>query len=219
MARMPRIDIPGLPQHVIVRGNNRMPCFGCDMDYRVFLKYLGAALPDSDSRLHAFVLMTNHVHLLVTGQRGGAVSRLMQSVGRRYARYFNTAHDRSGTLFEGRFRASPIDSERYLLTCMRYIELNPVRAGIVRHPALYRWSSYRHHVGEETRAELTLHDEYLRLGPTPADLAIAYAAIVQESLSDEELARIRKCLNQNRGLGGPDFHQRTLGVRLTNLTP
>jgi putative transposase len=205
---MPRIDVPGLPQHVIVRGNNRMSCFGCERDYGVFVKYLGAALLANDSRLHAFVLMTNHVHLLVTGQRSGAVSRLMQSVGRRYARYFNFAYNRSGTLFEGRFRASPIESERYFLTCMRYIELNPVRAGIVRHPGLYRWSSYRHHVGEETRAELTLHDEYLRLGPTPADRASAYAALVQETLSDDDLARIRKYVNQNRGLGGLEFERR-----------
>lgn len=184
----------------MVRGNNRMPCFAGDMDRHVYLKYLREAMADGGCSLHAFVLMTNHVHLLVTANRWGAVAAMMQSVGLRYVRYFNTAHERSGSLFEGRYRASHVEDEHYFLTCMRYIELNPVRAGTVVDPARYPWSSYRHNAGLEVRGDITFHDEYLRMGTTPEDRAAAWAALVQKSLDQRELDHLRLQLNRNRSL-------------------
>jgi putative transposase len=202
------MDIPGLPRHLVVRGNNRMPCFTNDMDRRVFLRYLGEALVEYGCRLHAFVLMTNHVHLLVTGDREGAIASMMHSVGLRYVRYFNTAHDRTGSLFEGRYRASHVEDERYLLTCMRYIELNPVRAGIVVDPADYPWSSYRHNAGLETRPEITFHEEFLRVGSGRLERAAAWVDLVREGLTRAELDRLRRTLNRNRPLGSADFEHR-----------
>lgn len=205
MARLPRIDIPGLPQHLIVRGNNRGPCFGIERDYRVYLRYLEEAGAKCDCAVHAYVLMTNHVHLLVTGNRSGAISRLMHSIGCRYVRYFNSAYGRTGTLFEGRFHASVVESERYFLACMRYIDLNPVRAGIVRDPAEYRWSSHRHYVGRETRTGLTPHGEFLRLGASPGERHRAYRELVDDLLAAPELKAIREHVNRNRVLGRSAF--------------
>lgn len=138
MARLPRLNLPNVPQHIVQRGNNRQAIFFHEDDYGVYLEYLREALLKNACKLYAFVLMTNHVHLLVLGESAGGTSGLMQSVGRRYVRYINAAYQRSGALFEGRFKSSLVDSERYLLTCMRYIELNPVRAGMVGDPGEYR---------------------------------------------------------------------------------
>ena len=142
MARKPRFNLPGVPQHVIQRGNNREPCFYGDGDYQRYLGDLREAADRNDCRLHAYVLMTNHVHLLVTPMAEHGVTHLMQDLGRKYVRYINHNYQRTGTLWEGRYKSSLIDSEAYLLVCMRYIELNPVRAGMVQHPGEYRWSSY-----------------------------------------------------------------------------
>lgn len=142
MARLPRIEFANIPQHVVQRGNDRQPCFLDDLDYRRYLRGLQEATLDCQCRIHAYVLMTNHVHLLVTPASVGGVSRMMQQVGRGYVGYFNTAHHRTGTLWEGRFKSSLVDSDRYLLTCYRYIEMNPVRAAMVAAPGEYRWSSY-----------------------------------------------------------------------------
>ncbi len=138
MARLPRLVLPGQPHHVIQRGNNRSAIFFNEADYHFYLECLGAAIATYKAEIHAYVLMTNHVHLLVTPSSGEAIGRVMQSVGRRYVRYVNTVYRRTGTLWEGRFRSSLIDSDRYLFTCMRYIELNPVRAGIAGSPQDYR---------------------------------------------------------------------------------
>jgi putative transposase len=135
---MARNLVPRLAQHIIQRGNNRQAVFFAEADYRLYLDSLQQAATRYDCGVHAYVLMTNHVHLLVTPYTEGGLSRLMQSVGRRYVRYVNSMYRRSGTLWDGRFNAALIDSERYLLTCMRYIELNPVRAGMVYHPGGYR---------------------------------------------------------------------------------
>ncbi|MEW6039325.1 MAG: transposase [Pseudomonadota bacterium] len=172
MARLPCYVIPGQPQHIIQRGNNRQVIFAADEDYQFFRDALVDAAKKYGLSIHAYVWMTNHIHLLVTPEFGCSISKVLQSVGRRYVRYFNLTYRRSGTLWEGRYRATVVDSERYLLTLMRYIELNPVRAGMVSYPADYSWSSFRHHAqGEsECHAEwLTAHEEYLRLGRTKAD--------------------------------------------------
>jgi putative transposase len=143
MARLPRYTLPGQPQHVILRGNNRSIIFAADEDYRFFLDCLGDAATRHGCVIHAYVLMTNHVHLLITPEHEGSIGKALQSVGRRYVQYFNYTYQRTGTLWEGRYKATLIDSESYLLTCYRYIELNPVRADMVPHPRDYLWSSYR----------------------------------------------------------------------------
>lgn len=141
MARLPRYTLPGQPQHVILRGNNRTDIFAAEDDYHFFKECLHTAAQQHGCDIHAYVLMTNHVHLLLTPQQENSISKTMQSVGRRYVQYFNFRQNRSGTLWEGRYKATLIDSERYLLTCYRYIEMNPVRAGMVSQPGEYPWSS------------------------------------------------------------------------------
>ena len=182
MARLPRIDVPGMPQHVVVRGVDRQPCFFDPSDYAAYLEDLRAAATIAAVAVHAFVLMTNHVHVLATGALPRSISVLMQSVGRRYVRRINQTYRRTGTLFEGRFRASVVQSERYLLTCMRYIELNPVRAAMVRHPADYRWSSFRRNAGFESFDWLQPHPEYVSLGQDSAARTTAYRGLFQTAL-------------------------------------
>lgn len=145
MARLPRYFLPGQPQHVIQRGNNRNIIFAGENDYRFYLECLADASGKHSCDIHAYVLMTNHVHLLLTPHHKDSIAKTLQSVGRRYVQYFNHVYQRTGTLWEGRYKATLIDSEAYLLTCYRYIELNPVRAGLVSHPREYPWSSYRLH--------------------------------------------------------------------------
>ena len=142
MPRKPRFTLPGVPQHIIQRGNNREPCFYSDEDYSRYLSDLGNALDRNLVRLHAYVLMTNHTHLLISPREQGAIAKVMQSLGRYYVQYFNYCYQRTGTLWEGHNKAALIDDKQYLLTCMRYIELNPVRANMVPHPRSYTWSSY-----------------------------------------------------------------------------
>src|SRR2546426_1318599 len=183
MARLPRIDVPGMPQHVVVRGVDRQPCFFDPSDYAAYLEDLRAAATIAAVAVHAFVLMTNHVHVLATGALPRSISVLMQSVGRRYVRRINQTYRRTGTLFEGRFRASVVQSERYLLTCMRYIELNPVRAGMVGNPADYRWSSYRSNAGGMAGIDwLQPHEEYLRLGSNKDLRTAAYRELFKAAL-------------------------------------
>jgi putative transposase len=155
MARLSRFVLPGQPQHIIQRGNNRQNVFFAEDDYRFYLEKLADACRKYDCRLHSYVLMTNHVHLLITPMTETGIGKVMQSLGRSYVQYVNFRHRRTGTLWEGRYRATLLDSERYLLTCHRYIELNPVRAGMVADPAAYPWSSYRHNaLGEPTLEEI-----------------------------------------------------------------
>ncbi len=142
MPRKARFNLLGVPQHVIQRGNNREPCFFSEADYIRYLEDLQTAADKHECHIHAYILMTNHVHILVTPFKDMGISLMMQSLGRCYVKYINHAYQRTGTLWEGRYKASLVDSERYLLTCMQYIESNPVRASMVEHPGDYRWSSY-----------------------------------------------------------------------------
>ncbi len=205
MARLPRIDMPGVPQHLIVRGNNRVPMFRDDADRMVFLRFLEEALGTCACDLHAYVLMTNHVHLLATGHVAGELSEMMQRIGRRFARLMNERWGRTGTLFEGRFRSSLIDSEAYLLICMSYIELNPVRAAMVRSPTDYAWSSYRENSTGRPGKPLVPHPIYLGLGNTDTERSAAYCELVQAGVPDAELDRIRTCVRQCRALGPEEF--------------
>ena len=201
MARPPRLELPDVPLHVVQRGNNRAACFFNDVDRRFYLKCLREAAASRGCAVHAYVLMTNHVHLLVTPPEEGAVGAMMQDIGRRYVRVINTLHGRTGSLWEGRFKSSLIDSERYLLTCHRYIEANPVRAGMVAHAAHYAWSSYGHFAGTRADASITEHPLYLALGRSESDRRAAFAALSNQPLAERELEQIRAAINTESASG------------------
>lgn len=205
MARLPRPDLPGIPQHIVQRGNNRLPCFLDDEDRQRYLQLLLEALGRFGCRLHAYVLMDNHVHLLITPGEAGAVSRLMHTFARNYAGVFNHRHGRSGTLWEGRYKSCLVDSEGYFLACSRYIELNPVRAWMAAEPADHPWSSHRANAGGAYDPLLRAHPCYLALGPDSASRAAAYRALFDEALPDEMVAEIRRYLRQQRALGSDRF--------------
>ena len=208
MARKPRFTLVGVPQHVIQRGNNREPCFHGVEDCQHYLGDLRDAAGRNHCRVHAYVLMTNHVHLLVTPMQEHGVSHLMQDIGRQYVRYVNRTYRRTGTLWEGRYKASLIDSDAYLLTCMRYIELNPVRARMVDHPGAYRWSSYPANAQGEVSALLTPHPVYVQLGTDAGVRQHAYRELFRHHLDDDLLHAVRDALNQELVLGREDFKDR-----------
>jgi putative transposase len=205
MPRQRRLDLPGVPQHVIQRGNNRQPCFLREQDYRCYLSQLDEAARAQGCRLHAYVLMTNHVHLLMTPEVAGAVARTIQSLGRRYVGYFNATYRRSGTLWEGRYKSCLVDSERYLLACYRYIELNPVRAAMVEVPGDYAWSSYRANAQGRADRLVSPHDEYARLGTTVDERCAAYRALFLEAIGEDRMSEIRAYVQQQRALGASRF--------------
>jgi putative transposase len=214
MPRSPRAVIPGQPMHIVQRGNDRIGTFSSTTDFGWYRRVLGDASADTACAIHAYVLMSNHVHLVVTPQDERGPARMMQAIGRRYVRYFNDRHGRTGTLWEGRFRSTLIDSERYFLACSRYVELNPVRAGIVREPAGYPWSSFRRNARGESDALVTPHALYLALGARPAD---AYHALFAEPLAVTVLDAIRRASRAGAVLGEEDFRtesEATLGRRL-----
>jgi len=226
MARQPRLDLPGIPQHVVQRGNNRLPCFLDDADRRRYLTLLGEALLDTGCKLHAYVLMDNHVHLLTTPPKIGAVARLMQKLGRGYVGQFNARHRRTGTLWEGRYKASLVDSESYVLHCHRYIDLNPVRARMTDDPTTFPWSSCASHCSLRQEAILSPHPQYTTLAATPEARAEAYRQLLHEALSDDDLKAIRTYLQQQRALGRDDFRamveaktQRFASVRPAHRPP
>ena len=205
MPRKPRFVIPGVPQHIVQRGNNRQPCFYGDEDYRRYLDNLKSALANNDCALHAYVLMTNHVHMLVTPSTDHGLAHLMQDLGRKYVRYINTRYQRTGTLWEGRYKASLIDSEAYLLTCMRYIEMNPVRAHMVSHPGEYLWSSFDCNAHGKSDALVRPHRCYQALACTVGGRRQAYQELFGSHLSPHSLGEIRDALNQELALGRDDF--------------
>ncbi len=220
MARFPRIVIPEQPLHIIQRGNNRAPCFFADEDYRFYLDSLKDASTRYGCRIHAYVLMTNHVHLLLTPESTESPSAILQSVGRRYVRYVNQAYRRSGTLWEGRFKSSLIDSERYLLVCSRYIELNPVRARMVDQPGDYRWSSYRYNALGQADVLLTPHFLYERLDANPMRRYAAYRALFDAQTDPAELQAIRSATETGSILGNDRFKENiemTLKRRIERL--
>lgn len=205
MARPPRIVVPGQALHLVQRGNNRQACFFADDDYRFYLDSLRNAATQYGCRIHAYVLMTNHVHVLLTPEAVEAPSQALQSVGRRYVRYINAVYRRSGTLWEGRFKSTLIDSERYLLTCSRYIELNPVRARMVEHPGAYRWSSYRCNADGLPDTLVSPHPLYEQLGDTPMSRRIAYRALFLNHMGSQVLDEIRSATQTGSLLGDEWF--------------
>ena len=209
MARLPRFVITGQPQHVIQRGNNRQDIFRADEDYRFYLEKLSDAAKKHGCVIHAYVLMTNHVHLLVTPHKEDGIGKMMQMLGRYYVQYFNHCYKRTGTLWEGRYKAALIDSEQYLLTCMRYIELNPVRAqNSVNHPSEYPWSSYASNALGKENQLVTPHLEYRRLGATEQDRQSAYRQLFRTRIPEMMLEGLREATNKAWVLGGARFKAR-----------
>ena len=205
MARLPRLTLPGYPHHLIQRGNNRQAIFVSKTDYQTLLDLLVENADKFDVAIHAYVLMSNHFHLLVTPQTADGVPQMMQAVGRRYVRCFNNAQKRSGALWEGRYKSTLIQSERYLLACMAYIDLNPVRAGLVAQAGDYPWSSYGHYTGQRTDKFITPHALLWQLGNTPFAREAAYAELVRSGFSAAQQKALTDSALRGWALGEPDF--------------
>lgn len=213
MARQPRFSLAGYSQHVVIRGNNKHPIFFEEMDYRYYLKVLKEACVKHECDLHAYVLMTNHVHLLVTPQKDNALSKMMQSVGVRYVAYVNRKYERVGTLWEGRYKSSLIDSDAYALACYRYIELNPVRAKMVENPADYPWSSFAVNAMGQGSDMVLPHEIYLQLSQSVKGCATEYLALFELALGEPVISLIREATNKAWVLGGESF-QRGMAEKL-----
>ncbi|MFH2135588.1 MAG: transposase [Pseudomonadota bacterium] len=213
MPRRARISIPGIPWHIIQRGNNRSACFYADEDYQFYLHYLEEFANKFGCDIHAYALMTNHVHLLLTPARSDSAAQLMKHLGQRYVQYINRTYRRSGTLWEGRFRSCLTQTEEYMLACYRYIELNPVRAGMVVRPQDYRRTSYHSNALGKVDPLIKPHDEYMRLGHEAAIRQEAYRALFKAHLDEEMVGQIRSATNGNYALGSERF-QKEIGMML-----
>jgi putative transposase len=208
MPRLPRFFVPDLPLHVIQRGNDRQPIFCGRADVMFFRNCLARAAHDSGVAIHAYVFMTNHVHLLATPGLAASMPKLMQSIGRIYVQYFNSTYGRTGTLWEGRYKAAIVDDEGYLLTCMRYIELNPVRAHMVASPGEFPWSSFSANARGTADDLVEPHPIYRRLGPSPQACQAAYRHLFRSSIPEDELCSIRDATQHAWALGSAGFRSK-----------
>ncbi|MFN0162835.1 MAG: transposase [Burkholderiales bacterium] len=190
MARLPRLVVPGQPHHLIQRGTNQQTLFRDGKDYERMLTIISGYSQRFEVDLHAYVLMGNHFHLVATPAAASGLSLFMQAIGRNYVRYFNIANGRAGALWQGRYKGTVIDSERYLFTCMAYVELNPVRAGLASHPGDYPWSSYAHNSGRRVDSMIREHPLYWQLGNTPFAREAAYRTIVDDGVAAVQAERI-----------------------------
>ena len=205
MARLPRLTLPGYPHHVIQRGNNRQAIFESNGDRQFLLNLLAENAEKFNVAIHSYVLMNNHFHLLATPQTSDGLPQMMQAVGRRYVRLFNDSRQRSGTLWEGRYKSTLIQSDRYLLACMVYIDLNPVRAGLVASPEEFAWSSYGHYAGLRVDPLITPHGLIWQLGNTPFAREAAYVELVRNGISDKEKADLTQSALRGWALGEGNF--------------
>lgn len=222
MPRRQRITIAGVPLHIIQRGNNRQACFYAEQDYQFYLDWLCQYAEETCCSIHAYVLMTNHVHLLLTPERVESSGLLMKKLGQRYVQYVNRTYRRSGTLWEGRYRSCLVQDEPYLFACHRYIELNPVRAGIVEEHAFYPWSSYRANAQGEKCKLLSPHHLYESLGSTSMERQFAYRELFRNELDHGVIDEIRDATNGNFVLGDNRFADQVtvmLGRRVTRGKP
>jgi len=204
MPRHRRIHIDGVPQHIIQRGNNREPCFLTDQDRIIYLRILHEEAASHQCALHAFVLMSNHVHMLVTGYSATSVPRMMQNLGRRYVRHFNNEYTRTGTLWEGRYRSCQVADPRYVLVCYRYIELNPVRAALCKHPGDYRWTTFHANACGRKVSWLTPHSLYEELGNSKSARCQAYEELFADGLEEDMVATLRSRTNQRLAIESDD---------------
>ena len=213
MPRRARFCPAGLPVHLIQRGNNRHAIFTCDDDLAAYAHWLAEGAERFGVSVHGWVFMTHHVYLLATPSHDESLSRLMQFLGRLYVRRFNYTYTRTGTLFEGRFKTCIVQEDRYLLTCLRYIELNPVRAGMVRDPGDYRWSSFRSHAFGVRASLWSPHDLYLDLGSNEKQRQQAWRELIKETLDIEVIAKVRHCANTGLVLGTETFREQVRLLR------
>jgi putative transposase len=213
MPRHARTVVPQIPLHVTQRGNNRQVCFFSQADFPVYLDLLRVASKQSDCKIHAYALMTNHIHLLLTPNDEQGPAKLMKFLGERYVSYVNRRYARTGTLWEGRFNSCLVQSEIYLMICQRYIELNPVRAQLVDDPFRYPWSSYRHNAHGHASMLLTHHELYLRLGDDAATRECAYRALFQDALGAGTLEQLRLSTRVGLPLGTQAFAKEVARVR------
>lgn len=207
MPRRARVTLAGVPHHIIQRGNNRSACFYMDEDYENYLRWLEEYSYEYACQVHAYVLMTNHTHLLVTPKEPDGLANLMKRLGQRYVQSINRQYNRSGTLWEGRFKSCIVNEEKYLLGCYRYIELNPVRARMVEHPGSYPWTSYRANAQCEVSSLLTPHNVYTRLGSSKAARARCYRELFKISMPSKLIDEIRRSTNGNYALGSDVFRK------------
>ena len=207
MPRKPRFFLPGIPAHIVQRGHNRQVVFLENLDFLRYISLLEKARERYACEVHAYVLMTNHVHLLVTPSTTDSISGMMQYIGRQYVPYFNSKYSRTGTLWEGRFKASIVDTSHYLLACYRYIEMNPVRAGLVSLAGEYLWSSYPANARGDTKSFITPHPGYLSLGNTPDSRRKAYKELFVEKDMEIDLPNIREHLQSGTPLGSDLFRE------------
>lgn len=205
MARLSRLALPGYPHHIVQRGNNRQSVFVDRQDYELMLSLLADQAQRWGVAVHSYVLMENHFHLLVTPQTVEGIPKMMQAVGRSYVQAFNRRHGRTGTLWEGRYRSTVLQPERYLLACMAYIDLNPVRAGLVAQAGGYPWSSHGHWLGLRNDRLLTPPSLYWALGNTPFAREAAYAALVQEGVGRAQQSELTRSVLSGWVLGDPGF--------------
>lgn len=205
MARLPRLTLPGYAHHVIQRGNNRQPIFVDDEDFAMLYALWVEHAPQWQVAVHAFVMMGNHFHLLVTPSSDTGLPQMMQAVGRRYVQYFNRRHGRSGTLWEGRYRSTVLQADRYVLPCMVYMDLNPVRAGLVSRPGDYHWSSHAHWMGVRNDRLLTAPAQFWDLGNTPFAREAAYADLVQADVGSQIQAALTASTLSGWALGDSGF--------------
>ncbi|MEE9336162.1 MAG: transposase [Granulosicoccaceae bacterium] len=216
MPRRARLMLPGIAAHVIQRGNNRQACFYQSGDYRRYLSWLEEYSAEHECQIHAFCLMTNHVHLLLTGEKVESIALLMKHLGQRYTQYVNRRYNRSGTLWEGRYKSCLVWEASYLLACYRYIEMNPVRAGMVEHPAEYPWTSYRYNAQGDELNLITPHEHYLRLGLPRCKRTKNYRSLFHNCMPSEMMEQIRQSTRGNYALGSDVFVSKvetTLGCR------
>ena len=208
MARLPRLSLVGFPHHIIQRGNNSQPIFKTSADYVRMLALLQEQSKKFQVSVHAYVLMENHFHLLATPQSEGGLSAMMQAVGRAYVRYFNDTHHRTGTLWDGRYRSTVIEAERYLLPCMVFIDSNPLRAGLVTQVGPYPWSSFGHYCGQQVDKLITVHPLVWALGNTPFAREAAYTEMVHAGISSVQKLALTDATLSGWALGSPEFLQR-----------
>ena len=219
MPRRARLVVPGIPWHIIQRGNNRSACFYTDDDYHKYLDTLKEQADKYDCLIHSYCLMTNHVHLLLTPMHEDSAAQMMKYLGQQYVQYINCTYKRSGTLWEGRFRSCLTQSEEYVLVCYRYIELNPVRAQMVEHPAEYPWSSYQVN-GQGNHSDLiTTHDEYIRLANTDGLRQKYYRGLFDAHMEPTLIDEIRQSTNGNYVLGNERFKEEIANMLKQRVTP
>jgi putative transposase len=222
MPRSWRQLLPGVAAHIIQRGNNRSACFRHDSDYLVYLANLGVLSQKYECAIHAYCLMTNHVHLLLTARAAGECTALMRDLGQRYVQYFNRRYERTGTLWEGRYRSSIVESSHYVLACYRYIELNPVRAGMVDHPVGYLWSSFAVNSGMRSDPLVAPHAEFEALATEASARHVMYRGMFDQRMDPVLVQKIRDATNSGYPLASETFRNRVLaplGVKTAPAKP